>query len=99
MKNIKSFVESFLYNVNDWPYTKFIQSDHYYEEIDATKKQMISAISYPALVGIFSIVIIFFIMIKIVPQFVGIYESAGAELNPLTVWLERAVENDSPIVR
>ncbi len=58
---------------------------HYYEEIDATKKQMISAISYPALVGIFSIVIIFFIMIKIVPQFVGIYESAGAELNPLTL--------------
>lgn len=60
---------------------------HYYEEINATQKQMISAISYPALVGIFSIVIIIFIMIKIVPQFVGIYESAGASLNPLTLFV------------
>lgn len=60
---------------------------HYYEEVDATRKQMLSAISYPALVGLFSIVIICFIMIKIVPQFVGIYESAGAELNPLTLFV------------
>jgi len=59
----------------------------YYEEINATQKQMISAISYPALVGGFSIIIIIFIMIKIVPQFVGIYESAGAELNPLTLFV------------
>lgn len=60
---------------------------HYYEEINATQKQMISAISYPALVGLFSIVIIIFIMIKIVPRFVGIYEQAGAELNPLTLFV------------
>lgn len=60
---------------------------HYYEEINATQKQMISAISYPALVGLFSIVIIIFIMIKIVPQFVGIYEQAGATLNPLTLFV------------
>lgn len=59
----------------------------YYSDINSTHKQMISAISYPALVGIFSIVIIFFIMIKIVPQFVGIYESAGASLNGLTVFV------------
>lgn len=60
---------------------------HYYEEINSTQKQMISAISYPALVGIFSIVIIIFIMIKIVPQFVDIYEQAGATLNPLTIFV------------
>lgn len=62
----------------------------YYEDINSTQKQMISAISYPALVGTFSIAIIIFIMIKIVPQFVGIYESAGAELNPLTVFVINA---------
>ncbi len=60
---------------------------NYYEEINATQKQMISAISYPALVGAFSIVIIVFIMLKIVPQFVGIYNQAGAELNPLTLFV------------
>lgn len=59
----------------------------YYSDVNSTHTQMISAISYPALVGIFSIVIIFFIMIKIVPQFVGIYESAGASLNGLTIFV------------
>ncbi len=57
---------------------------HYYEEINATQKQMISAMTYPAIVFTFSVVIICFIMIKIVPKFVGIYASAGADLNPLT---------------
>ncbi len=57
---------------------------HYYEEINKTRKQMISAISYPVLVGLFSIIIIIFIMTNIVPQFVGIYAQAGASLNPLT---------------
>lgn len=57
----------------------------YYTEINATRKQMLSAISYPAFVGVFSVIIIVIIMLKIVPQFVGIYESAGAELNPLTL--------------
>ena len=60
---------------------------HYYEEINATQKQMISAMTYPVVVGIFSLIIIAFIMISIVPQFVGIYASAGAELNPLTIFV------------
>lgn len=60
---------------------------NYYEELNTTHKQMISAISYPALVGCFSIVIIIFIMVKIVPQFVNIYASAGAQLNPLTTFV------------
>ena len=59
----------------------------YYTEINSTRKQMISAISYPALIGVFSIIVITVIMLKIVPQFVGIYESAGATLNPLTVFV------------
>jgi len=63
---------------------------HYYEEINATQKQMISAITYPAIVGIFSIVVVIFIMVYIVPSFVGIYESAGATLNPLTIFIINA---------
>ena len=57
---------------------------NYYTDLDKTHKQMISAISYPAFVGVFSLGVIIFIMVSIVPQFVGIYESAGAELNGLT---------------
>ncbi len=63
---------------------------HYYEEINSTQKQMISAITYPAIVGLFSIVVVIFIMVWIVPQFVGIYESAGASLNPLTIFIINA---------
>ena len=57
---------------------------NYYTEINKTRKEMISAISYPLLVLVFSVVIIGIIMVKIVPQFTGIYASAGATLNPLT---------------
>lgn len=59
----------------------------YYEEINATRKQMISAITYPVVVGVFSLVIVFFIMISIVPQFVDIYATAGAQLNSLTTFV------------
>lgn len=60
---------------------------NYYTEINSTRKQMISAISYPAFVGGFSIIIITVVMLKIVPKFVSIYASAGAELNPLTAFV------------
>lgn len=56
----------------------------YYTDVNKTKKQMITAISYPAFVGIFSLIIITVIMWTIVPKFVDIYETAGAELNTLT---------------
>jgi len=59
----------------------------YYTEINTTRKQMLSAVSYPAFVGLFSIIIIAIIMLKIVPQFEGIYASAGAELNGLTLFV------------
>lgn len=60
---------------------------NYYTEINATRKQMLTAISYPAFVAVFSIAIIAVILIKIVPQFVSIYATAGVELNPLTVFV------------
>lgn len=60
---------------------------NYYEEINTTRKEMISAITYPTIVGLFSVAIIVFIMIYIVPKFVSIYNSAGATLNPLTLFV------------
>lgn len=59
----------------------------YYNEIEATRKQMISALTYPTVIMIFSIAVVAFILIWVVPQFTGIYDSAGVELNGLTLFV------------
>lgn len=56
----------------------------YFTELDKTHKEMMTAISYPLLILSFSIIVIAIVMIKIVPQFISIYESAGAELSSFT---------------
>lgn len=57
----------------------------YYTDIESTKKEMKSAMTYPALVGAFSLVIIIFILTYIIPQFQGIYDQAGIEMNSMTL--------------
>lgn len=59
----------------------------YYTEIEDTRQQMKSAMTYPVLVLIFALAITVFILTYIVPQFVDIYDSAGVTLSPLTVFL------------
>lgn len=60
---------------------------NYYNEIETTRKQMISALTYPSAVMIFSIAVVTFILLYVVPQFQGIYQSAGVELNGLTLFV------------
>ena len=62
----------------------------YYEEIDKTRKQMISAMTYPTVITIFAIGVVTFILVYVIPQFVDMYEQAGAELNGLTLFIVRA---------
>ena len=57
---------------------------NYYEEIDKTRKQMISALTYPSVIMIFSLAVITFIMIYVIPEFVGIYEDNNAEIAGVT---------------
>ncbi len=64
----------------------------YYNEIESTRKQMISALTYPTVVMIFSLAVITFMLVYIVPQFSGIYESAGIELNGFTLFILSASE-------
>lgn len=47
----------------------------YYTEIDATRRQMISAMMYPTIVFVFAIAVMTFIMVYVIPKFVQIYES------------------------
>ena len=56
----------------------------YYTEIDNTKKQMISAITYPSLLLAFAFVVVSFILLYVIPQFVDIYRQSGIEMTGLT---------------
>lgn len=60
---------------------------NYYDEIDKTRRQMISAMTYPVLISIFAFGVIAFIMMYVVPQFVQIYESTGVEISGLTLFV------------
>ena len=59
----------------------------YYKSIETVRKEMIQALTYPCLVLIFAIAVIIFLLVYLVPQFVDIYETAGAKLNPITQFL------------
>ena len=57
----------------------------YYRETEKTRKQMLSAISYPLVVLVFAIGILIFMMVSVVPQFVGIYEDMETGLPAITL--------------
>lgn len=56
----------------------------YYQEIEETKRAIISALAYPMIVLVFAIGIVTFMLVYIVPQFKSVYESMGAKINPIT---------------
>lgn len=60
---------------------------HYYEEKEETRKQMISALTYPSIIMILAVIIISFLMIYIVPQFEQIYTGMGEEVTGITLTL------------
>ena len=57
----------------------------YYTETEKTRKQMVTAMMYPSIVFVFAISVLTFIMIYVIPKFVGIYDSMdGVEIPALT---------------
>lgn len=60
------------------------EMSEYYQEIEETKKAIISAIAYPAVVMVFAIGIVIFMLTYIVPKFVEVYESMDSEINAIT---------------
>ena len=56
----------------------------YYTEIDETRKQMKSAMTYPMIVSVFSVAVIIFIMVYVVPKFEVIYAQQGAPVTGIT---------------
>ena len=47
----------------------------YYSQMEETRRQMVTAMMYPSIVGVFAIGVITFIMVYVVPQFVEIYNT------------------------
>ena len=60
---------------------------NYYTEVENTRKAMINAMSYSAIISVFSIAVIVFIMLYVIPQFEDVYASTGATLNGYTLWI------------
>ena len=50
----------------------------YYTESEEVRKEMISALTYPSIVFLFTVAVLAFVMIYVVPKFVEIYESMEA---------------------
>jgi len=57
---------------------------NYYTEIDKTRKQMISAMTYPSIITIFALAVVTFILVYVIPEFTDLYAQSDAELNGLT---------------
>lgn len=57
---------------------------NYYTDINETHKQMISAMTYPAIITVFSIAVIIFILLYVVPQFVDIYAQQNVPITGMT---------------
>ena len=57
----------------------------YYTEIEETRRQFITAMTYPTIVGVFALGVITFILMFVVPRFVEIYNSMdGTEIPVFT---------------
>ena len=59
----------------------------YYKTADSNRKQIISALTYPSVVLVVSMVVLTFLLMYVVPQFVDIFDQLGASLPGITIFL------------
>lgn len=52
----------------------------YYTSADQTRRQMISAMTYPTVIFFFAIIVVSFILMYVVPQFISLFSDQGAAL-------------------
>ncbi|MBB4825857.1 type IV pilus assembly protein PilC [Sporosarcina luteola] len=64
-------------------------ADHY-EKAHRLKQKVLSALSYPIVVGIVAIGVVIFLLTFVVPMFVDLFDSVGGELPWLTKFVLRA---------
>jgi len=60
----------------------------YFTETDKTRKQMITAMTYPSIIFVLAMAATIFIMVWVVPKFVAIYEGIdGAQIPGITIFV------------
>ncbi len=64
----------------------------HYERYQGMKSKITAALTYPAIVLVFGVIAVIFAMVKIVPQFMQVFSSMGAEL-PLSTQMMIAMSN------
>lgn len=57
----------------------------YYKTSDENRKQIISAMTYPAVIFVIAIVVLVYIVLYVVPQFTDMYSQIGSELPGITL--------------
>ena len=60
---------------------------NYYTEVENTRKAMVSALMYPSIISVFSVGVITFILLYVMPKFESVYSESGAKLNSFTQFL------------
>lgn len=68
------------------------EMSEYYTSIAQTKKQMITALTYPIIIFVVSIAVVFFCLIYVVPSFVKMYSETDSGLPGITVFTINASE-------
>ena len=63
------------------------EQSEYYRSVEKSRKEMINAMMYPIFVFVFAIIIVTYIIVSVVPQFVSIYDSLGASLPGITKFI------------
>ncbi|OXS80543.1 type II secretion system F family protein [Domibacillus enclensis] len=64
----------------------------HYERQHRTRQKVISALAYPIVVGIVAVFVVIFLLVSVVPTFVGMFEDFGGELPAITQFVINASE-------
>lgn len=59
----------------------------YYTSVSKTRKQMKSAMTYPAVISVFAISVVVFILTFVIPSFIEMYKDADAEVPAITTFI------------
>ena len=59
----------------------------YYSDLEKTRKEMISAMTYPTIIFIFAIGVVSFILLYVIPEFVKIYKNSNITISGLTLFI------------
>ena len=64
----------------------------YFEKQHSLKKKVQSTLAYPSILSVLIVAVVIFLLIYIIPQFEGIFESLGGELPAITLFVIRISE-------